>query len=118
MYPNLMKYARVFLENCPSDTTKVFIDYYTGKYAPKQELVPIDLPITNEGGYVQNAAQFSANAVQNLTSLMPLPFMHKESVSAATGHSKAVANDGSADDAAEADEEAIMAPLQIGRAHV
>ena len=107
-----MKYARVFLENCPSDTTKVFIDYYTGKYAPKQELVPIDLPITNEGGYVQNAAQFSANAVQNLTSLMPLPFMHKESIASPPTQGKpAAATDGSADDTAEPDDAAIMAAL-------
>lgn len=106
-----MKYARVFLENCPSDTTKVFIDYYTGKYAPKQELVPIDLPITNEGGYVQNAAQFSANAVQNLTSLMPLPFMHKESISTPSAHGKQPATDGSAEDAAEPEDAAIMAAL-------
>lgn len=106
-----MKYARVLLENCPSDTTKVFIDYYTGKYVPKQELVPVELPITAETGYVQNAAQFSANAVQNLTSLMPLPFMHKDSITAAPTQGKlATATDGSADDQ-EPDDAAIMAAL-------
>ncbi|MCB7372742.1 hypothetical protein LI003_22885, partial [Bacteroides caccae] len=33
-YHNLMKYARVLLANCPEQTTKLFIIYYTGKYKP------------------------------------------------------------------------------------
>src|SRR5436305_10787137 len=41
-YPNLMRYARVLLEHCPEDTTKLFIDYCTGKYMPRQELAVIE----------------------------------------------------------------------------
>ena len=37
-YPNLMKYARVLLEHCPQEATKIFIDYYTGKYQPRTVL--------------------------------------------------------------------------------
>jgi hypothetical protein len=70
-YPNLMKYARVLLENCPKDTTKLFIDYYTGKYQPTLEVVGAESPIP-ETGYAQSAA----NAVQNLTNLLPLPYMN------------------------------------------
>jgi hypothetical protein len=58
-----MKYARVLLENCPKDTTKVFIDYYTGKYQPVLEVVAVEAPIP-EAGLAQNAAR----AVHNLTS--------------------------------------------------
>ncbi len=95
MYPNLMKYARVLLENCPGETTHVFVDYYTGKYAPKDDIVPVELPITAEGGYAQSAA----HAVQNLTNLMPLPFMNSSSVHNATANGKPVATSLEADDA-------------------
>jgi hypothetical protein len=74
-YPNLMKYARVLLENCPKNTTKVFIDYYTGKYQPILEVIAIESP-TPEGGYAQSAA----NAVQNLTNLLPLPYMNAAAI--------------------------------------
>ena len=70
-----MKYARVLLENCPKDTTKVFIDYYTGKYRPVVEVVPVEAPIP-EAGLAQNAAR----AVQNLTDRIPLPFMNAPTI--------------------------------------
>jgi hypothetical protein len=63
-----MKYARVLLENCSGDTTKVFVKYYTGRYEPKQDVV-ITQEETLEGG-------FAATAVQNLTNLLPLPYMN------------------------------------------
>ena len=65
-YPNLMKYARVFLEHCAGDTTQIFIDYYTGNYLPKQDspLRTVDATQTYS----------SANAVSNLTSFIPLPY--------------------------------------------
>lgn len=57
-----MKYARVLLEHCPEDTTKVFIDYYTGQYRPKKD-VPIQHdPIPQSG---------AVSAVQNLASYLP-----------------------------------------------
>lgn len=64
-YPNLMKYARVLLEHCPTDATQVFIDYYTGQYRPKEDIVLPSAPVP------QGAA---ATAVQNLTSFIPLPY--------------------------------------------
>ncbi|OBT91139.1 hypothetical protein VE02_00048 [Pseudogymnoascus sp. 03VT05] len=78
-YPNLMKYARVLLENCPKDTTKVFIDYYTGKYQPVLEVVPTETP-PPEAGYAQNAAQ----AVQGLANRIPVPFRNAPAATPAT----------------------------------
>jgi hypothetical protein len=72
-----MKYARVLLENCPKDTTKVFVNYYTGRYQPKLEVVETE-SLTPEGGYAAGAA----NAVQNLASLLPLPYMNTNTVAA------------------------------------
>ena len=64
-YPNLMKYARVLLEHCPEDATQIFIDYYTGEYRPKKDIVQPAAPVA-QGGAV--------NAVQNLASFIPLPY--------------------------------------------
>ena len=38
-YPPLMKYARVLIAHCPKEATKLFIQYYTGKYQPQQDVV-------------------------------------------------------------------------------
>ncbi len=68
-----MKYARVLIENCPEDATQLFIDYYTGKYRPKVEVVvPTDEAVASGGA---GLAAGAASAVQNLTSLLPLPYM-------------------------------------------
>ncbi|KAL7624555.1 Vacuolar protein sorting-associated protein 11 [Parahypoxylon ruwenzoriense] len=91
-YPCLMKYARVLLENCPSDTTRIFIDYYTGKYKPKVHVVPEETaPSTSSGGIAAGAA----SAVQNLTSLLPLPYMNTSSIPTPTirGSSQATVSD-------------------------
>jgi tetratricopeptide (TPR) repeat protein len=68
-YPVLMKYARSLIEHCPEDTTKLFIEYYTGRYAPKK-----DLPAVSE---VQ--AQTGGGAFQSLSALWTLPFMNRSS---------------------------------------
>ncbi|KXX75148.1 Vacuolar protein sorting-associated protein 11 [Madurella mycetomatis] len=73
-YTCLMKYARVLIEHCPKEATQIFIDYYTGKYTPRIDL-PIpgdDVPAAPNGGFVTGAA----NAVQNLSNLLPLPYMN------------------------------------------
>ncbi|KAI1471715.1 vacuolar protein sorting-associated protein 11 [Daldinia caldariorum] len=80
-YPSLMKYARVLLENCPSDTTDLFIDYYTGKYKPKAHAVPEETQTISSGGLAAGAAI----AVQNLTSLLPLPYMSTSAVPTPNG---------------------------------
>jgi len=73
-----MKYARVLIENCPEAATQLFIDYYTGKYRPKVEaIVPVNGPVTSSGG---GLAAGAASAVQNLTSLLPLPYMNTTAV--------------------------------------
>ena len=64
-YPNMMKYARVLLEHCPRDATQIFIDYYTGNYRPKKDIV-LPAPAASQGG--------AASAVQNLASFIPLPY--------------------------------------------
>ncbi|VBB78255.1 Putative Vacuolar protein sorting-associated protein 11 [Podospora comata] len=73
-HPCLMKYARVLIEHCPSDATQLFIDYHTGKYKPRVD-APITAeaaPVTTNGGFAAGAA----NAVSNLSSLLPLPYMN------------------------------------------
>ncbi|KAI1179943.1 vacuolar protein sorting protein-like protein [Nemania sp. FL0916] len=71
-YSCLMKYARVLLEHCPSNTSQFFIDYYTGKYRPKVHELPIEAVPIHSGNRLTAGA---VNAVQNLTSLLPLPYM-------------------------------------------
>lgn len=77
-YPNLMKYARILLHHCPEITTKIFVDYYTGQYRPRIDKIILE-NTTPELGYGAMAANSAANAVQNLTALMPLPFMSTSS---------------------------------------
>jgi hypothetical protein len=67
-----MKYARVLLEHCPDSTAEFFIDYYTGKYKPKVHNTPVEAAPVSSGNRLAAGA---ANAVQNLTSLLPLPYM-------------------------------------------
>ncbi|KAK0705621.1 hypothetical protein B0H67DRAFT_604379 [Lasiosphaeris hirsuta] len=80
-YPSLMKYARVLIEHCPKDATQIFIDYYTSKYRPRVDApIPVAaIPVATNGGFVTGAA----NAVQNLSSLLPLPYMNTSAVAPA-----------------------------------
>jgi hypothetical protein len=71
-----MKYARVLIEHCPKDATQLFIDYYTGQYTPRVDLPAPNAQPTTNGGFVVGAA----NAVQNLSHLMPLPFINANAV--------------------------------------
>ncbi|KUI67154.1 hypothetical protein VM1G_03021 [Cytospora mali] len=76
-YPCLMKYARVLIEHCPRDATQMFIDYYTGNYRPRiRRAVTIETPSSGGGGFAAGAA----NAVQNLSNLLPLPYMNSAAV--------------------------------------
>ncbi|PGH17107.1 hypothetical protein AJ80_04982 [Polytolypa hystricis UAMH7299] len=63
-YPNLMKYARVLLGHCAQETTKLFIDYYTGQFQPKHEVEQ----------HVEEIPQQAGGAVQNFAALLPLPY--------------------------------------------
>jgi hypothetical protein len=66
-----MRYARVLLEHCPVETTKLFIDYYTGRYRPKKVVETPEEPKSPQGG---------TSAIQNLTAFLPLPYMNTSSV--------------------------------------
>jgi hypothetical protein len=68
-YPPLMKYARVLIAHCPKEATELFIEYYTGKYQPQQDAVP-----------APEIQRESAGAFSNLSSLLPLPYMHRSAV--------------------------------------
>ena len=70
----MQKYARVLIENCPKEATKLFVDYYTGKYRPRQMIAPIP-EATSTGGFTSGAA----SAVQNLTNYLPFPYMNTSS---------------------------------------
>ena len=73
-YSNLMKYARILLENCSDSTTQLFIDFYTGKYSPRTESETPEEP----------QAITQASAFQNLSSLLPLPYMNRSAVATPT----------------------------------
>lgn len=67
----MQKYARVLIENCPKDATKLFVDYYTGRYRPRRTPLPVDNSgVTTNSGFTAGAA----SAVQNLTNLLALPY--------------------------------------------
>lgn len=71
-----MKYARVLLEHCPADTTSLFIQYYTGHYEIKKDVIDIPLPVVPQQSYAAGAV----TAVQNLKDLLPLPYMNTSAV--------------------------------------
>ncbi len=62
-----MKYPRVLLEHCPEETTKLFVDYYTGSYVPRPKVVPT----TEEP---QSTQSVGTTAIQTLAALFPLPY--------------------------------------------
>jgi hypothetical protein len=70
-----MKYARVLLENCSKLTTRLFIDYFTGHYQPKSDLIVPEIAVS-QPGYAAGAV----TAVQNLRDLLPLPYMNTSAV--------------------------------------
>ncbi|KAL5318816.1 hypothetical protein ACEPPN_013883 [Leptodophora sp. 'Broadleaf-Isolate-01'] len=74
-YPNMMKYARVLLEHCPKKTTELFIQYFTGRYDTKKDVV-IPETVAVQQGYAAGAV----TAVQNLRDLLPLPYMNTSAV--------------------------------------
>ncbi|ORX99032.1 hypothetical protein BCR34DRAFT_576819 [Clohesyomyces aquaticus] len=77
-YFNLMKYAAVLLQQCPKDTTQIFIDYYTGSFRPKKDAIVIpNAPVTSG---MSGGISIASNAVQNLAALLPLPYMNVSSV--------------------------------------
>ena len=86
-YRPMMKYARVLIENCPQQATKLFTDYYTGQYQPKQDVVVESV----------TQPQPSGGALSNLTALLPLPYMNTAAIATppATSEQTATVGDGS-----------------------
>lgn len=82
-YPCFMKYARVLIENCPKDATQFFIDYYTGKYQP-QPFNAATVATKSENGTPLSGRGIAVSAVQNLTNLLPLPYMNTSAVGTPT----------------------------------
>jgi vacuolar protein sorting-associated protein 11 len=70
-----MKYAGVLIQHCPKEATQLFVDYYTGKYRPKIQRPPTAEAESLEAGGTTGFAAGAASAVQNLTSLLPLPYV-------------------------------------------
>ncbi|KKA30677.1 hypothetical protein TD95_003353 [Thielaviopsis punctulata] len=83
-YPSLMKYARVLIDNCPKETTKVFIDYYTGRYRPIVDSVPVELETPASSG-------IAATAVQNLSNFIALPYLNSSNIASPGTPSRDVA---------------------------
>ncbi|KAF2271412.1 vacuolar protein sorting-associated protein 11 [Westerdykella ornata] len=89
-YRNLMNYATVLLQECPKDTTQIFIDYYTGAFCPKKDAIVIPNAPAPSGLGIGSAA---SSAVQNLAALLPLPYVNTNSVTSppsVSGHKSAM----------------------------
>lgn len=71
-YPVLMKYARTLIEHCPTEATRLFVDYYTGNYKPKEDVPAVtEIQTETEGG-----------AFQSLSALWTLPFRARQGATA------------------------------------
>ncbi|KAI1328080.1 vacuolar protein sorting protein-like protein [Xylariaceae sp. FL0255] len=92
-YPCLMKYARVLLEHCPENTSKLFIDYYTGKYKPKIHSAPVEEVPLSSGNRLAAGAVNAVQNLTNLTSLLPLPYIRNTSSPATPGQGQQRAAD-------------------------
>jgi tetratricopeptide (TPR) repeat protein len=79
-YFNLMKYATVLLQHVSKDTTQVFIDYYTGVFRPKKDAIVIPNAPSSGGMGMGMGLGVASSAVQNLASLLPLPYMNTSAI--------------------------------------
>ncbi|KAF4119495.1 vacuolar protein sorting-associated protein 11 [Geosmithia morbida] len=69
-----VRYARVLIENCPAEATKLFVEYYTSNYKPRRTAVPTTTTATSGGSPSESAgfAAGAASAVQNLSNLLSM----------------------------------------------
>lgn len=81
-YPCLRKYARVLIEHCPQQATKLFSDYYTGRYRPKRTPIAVVESAAHSSNTFTSGA---ASAVQNLSNLFALPYISPASVTGTPG---------------------------------
>jgi tetratricopeptide (TPR) repeat protein len=77
-YPNVSRYGTVLLEHCPTETTQLFIDYFTGKYTPKKDAVIVkEVPVEQQSA---GFGSMATSAAQSLAALIPLPYMSTASM--------------------------------------
>ncbi|KAG7104772.1 Vacuolar protein sorting-associated protein 11 like [Verticillium longisporum] len=89
-YPCLKKYARNLIEHCPKEATSIFVDYYTGKFRPRigafggdttgMQIIQVQDNDGNTSSRLVAGVAGAASAVQNLTNLLPLPYMNSAAV--------------------------------------
>lgn len=73
-YSNASYFGTVLLRHEPADTTQFFIDYCTGVFRPKKDaVVTREVAADSEAGL--GLTTRATTAVQNLASLIPLPYM-------------------------------------------
>jgi hypothetical protein len=80
------------IENCPAEATKLFIDYYTGNFKPRRSaVVTSESETPSSGGFAAGAA----SAVQNLSNLLPLPYMNPAAIASpgTAGNANATVSD-------------------------
>ncbi|GAM90099.1 hypothetical protein ANO11243_081390 [Dothideomycetidae sp. 11243] len=83
-YENGMKYATILLEHVSTDETQFLIDYYTGTFRTKKDaIVEQETPVA-QPGYASRATTAATTAVQNLASLIPLPYMSTDFMKSST----------------------------------
>lgn len=87
----MQKYARVLIEHCPEEATKLFVTYYTGAYRPRKATMPNVGETPSTGGFTSGAA----SAVQNFSNYLPFPSLGASSTTPETpGNSKRMATNG------------------------
>ncbi|OAR00026.1 hypothetical protein LLEC1_00479, partial [Akanthomyces lecanii] len=84
-YPCLRKYARVLIEHCPQQATKLFSDYYTGRYRPKRTPIMVVESAAHSSNTFTSGA---ASAVQNLSNLFALPYISPASATDTPGSAR------------------------------
>lgn len=64
-YENLMRHARILLNELPQETTALFIEYYSGRYVARKNISLVeDYPTAQQEGRIQ--AYLNSNALRQL----------------------------------------------------
>ncbi|KAK6495487.1 hypothetical protein TWF481_003503 [Arthrobotrys musiformis] len=80
MHRNLLKWGRTLLDEMPFETTSLFIEFYTGIYAPREE-APVEetpVPQSNTGGLQGYAAFLQLPYLSNPLSVSAPPNLEPE----------------------------------------
>ncbi|KAF2861743.1 vacuolar protein sorting-associated protein 11 [Piedraia hortae CBS 480.64] len=77
-FQSLMKFGTVLLEHRPAETTRLYIDHFTGQYRPKKDAIIMQetsAETADANGASKGFGTAAKSAVQNLVSFIPLPGM-------------------------------------------